>query len=516
MSSTTNTTRGIGRTRNVLSNWGSYAFSVVVNFLLSPFVVHSLGDVSYGIWVLLGSLVGYLGLLDLGVRGAVTRFIAKFHTQSEHGKATGVASSALVIFTVLGLVAALLAVGMAVVIGKIFQIPEALLSAARIVVILGGINIAVSLVSGVFGGVVAGLQRFDYANAIEIAVGACRAVAIVVALKMGLGLVALAVIQLGMSTIRGMGSYLLSRRLYPELRTSFSAFRPDQLSMIFSFSLSVVLLQVSGMLILFTDSAVIGMFLPVGMVTFFAIAANLTEYARAPVSGISHTVSPWASSLEAGGDFAAVKGMLLLSARISTLVVLPIVLTFIVRGGTFIGLWMGPEYAEPSGEVLWILSLALWFAVAYQVVAATMIGLSKHRGLVPAFFIEALCNIGLSVAWIHHYGIVGVAWGTTVPRLLASVLFAPWYVQRVLGIPMRRFWTAVWVRPGLAMIPFAIGSYLMERWWPASNLFLYFAQVALALPVAALGAWAFSLTPAEKERLVLLLPARRVMPETRK
>jgi len=487
-----------------------------VNFVLSPFVVHSLGDTSYGIWVLLGSLVGYLGLLDLGVRGAVTRFVSKFHTLGEHGEATGVASSALVIFTVLGAVATFLAMGMAVVIGQIFQIPEALLTTARIVVVLGGINIAVSMVSGVFGGVVVGLQRFDYANVIEVAVGACRAVAIVVALNIGLGLVALAAIQLGMSTIRGLASYFLSRRVYPELRTSFSASRPDQLAMIFSFSISVVLLQVSGMLILFTDSAVIGMFLPVGMVTFFAIAANLTEYARAPVTGISHTVSPWASSLEAGGDFDAVKGVLLISARISTLVVLPIVITFIVRGGTFIGLWMGQEYAKPSGEVLWILSLALSFAVGYQVVAASMIGLSRHNGLVPAFIAEALCNIGLSVAWIHPFGIVGVAWGTTVPRLLASLFFAPWYVRRVLGIPIRRFWATVWVRPGVAMIPFAIGSYLVERWWPATNLFLFLAQVAMVLPVAALGAWAFSLTPTEKDRLLLLLPLRRELPEIRR
>ena len=69
--------------------------------------------------------------------------------------------------------------------------------------------------------------------------------------------------------------------------------------MIFSFSVSVLLLQASGMLILFSDSVVIGTSLPIGMVTFFAIAANLTEYARAPISGISHALTPSASALEA-------------------------------------------------------------------------------------------------------------------------------------------------------------------------------------------------------------------------
>jgi len=500
--------RSIGRARNVLSNWGSYVFAAVIGFVLSPLIVHSLGDVSYGIWVLLGSLVGYLGLLDLGVRGAVTRFIAKFHTRNDHLQATQIASSALLIFSIAGVLAILVGLGLAVVIGRIFQIPEELLGAARIVVVLGAINIAVSLVGGVFGGVVAGLQRFDYANAIEIAVGACRAVAIVVALKLGMGLVALAVIQLSMSIARALAGYLLSRNLYPELKVSWGACRREQLGTIFTFSISVLLLQASGMLILYTDSVVIGAFLSPALITFFAIAANLIEYARAPVSGISHTVTPWASALEAGDEFDEVQRMLLVTARISTLIVLPIVITFIVRGSTFVRLWMGPEYAELSGEVLWILSLALTFAVAYQVVVATMMGLSKHGGLVPAFIIEALCNIGLSVAWIDRYGIIGVAWGTTVPRLAASLFFAPWYVRRVLGIPMRKFWSAVWVRPGLAIIPFAIGSYVVESSWPASNLGLYFLQVGVVLPLAGVGAWVFSLSREERNRLVLLRSAK--------
>jgi len=182
--------------------------------------------------------------------------------------------------------------------------------------------------------------------------------------------------------------------------------------------------------------------------------------------------------------------------------VLPIVLTFMLRGHSFIGLWMGEEYAGPSGDVLWILSLALWFATGYQIVVATMMGISKHNGLVPAFIIEAICNIALSLVWIQSFGIIGVAWGTTAPRLIAATVFCPWYVQRVLGIPFSRFWFTVWIRPAVAMVPFALGSWFIEEHWPADNLFLYFAQVAAVLPLAALGTWAVSLTPAEKSRLV--------------
>jgi O-antigen/teichoic acid export membrane protein len=77
--------------RNVLSNWSVFLFSAVANFFVAPFIVHSLGDSGYGAWVLLGSLVGYLGLLDLGVRGAVMRFVSRLHAAGDHEGAGRVA-----------------------------------------------------------------------------------------------------------------------------------------------------------------------------------------------------------------------------------------------------------------------------------------------------------------------------------------------------------------------------------------------------------------------------------------
>jgi len=213
-------------------------------------------------------------------------------------------------------------------------------------------------------------------------------------------------------------------------------------------------------------------------------------------------VTPWVSALEAEDGPGGLQRVLLVAARIATLVILPIVITFMLRGKSFIGLWMGDDYAILSGNVLWILSLALWFAVGYQVVVSTMMGISKHNGLVPAFIIEAVCNIVLSVILVRSFGIIGVAWGTTIPRLVGSIVFAPWYVKRVLGTPVLKFYLTVWIKPAVAMVPFALGSVLIEQRWPADNLVLYFVQVAAVLPLAALGAWVVSLTPAERDRVV--------------
>ena len=59
--------------RNVGSSWSALAVSVVVGIFLSPFILHRLGDTSFGIWVLIFSVTGYYGLFDLGIRSSIIR-----------------------------------------------------------------------------------------------------------------------------------------------------------------------------------------------------------------------------------------------------------------------------------------------------------------------------------------------------------------------------------------------------------------------------------------------------------
>lgn len=62
--------------RNVVWNVAGTVSEAAVAFLIAPYLVRELGATTYGIWLVIGSLVTYFGLLDLGVRGSVGRFLA--------------------------------------------------------------------------------------------------------------------------------------------------------------------------------------------------------------------------------------------------------------------------------------------------------------------------------------------------------------------------------------------------------------------------------------------------------
>jgi O-antigen/teichoic acid export membrane protein len=501
--------------RNIFWNWIGFAVASIVSFFLSPFIVRHLGNSGYGVWALTMSLTGYLGLLDLGVRGAVTRYVAKFHTQGAHANTSKVVSSALAIFLAAGAAAIILSTSIAVPALRYVKIPTAFQFAARVVIVLTGVSIAVSLVSGVFGGIVAALQRQELSNAIEILGALCRTIAIISVLYHGKGLISIAIIQLSAGVFTGIAYIVVAVRLYPEFRIDFGECDKEHLKLIISFSVYAFLIQISTSLIFYTDSVVIAIFLPVSAVTFFAIAGNLTSYSRSLLSGITTAVTPMASALEAKGHTGDLNRVLLKGTRYATMVFLPIGISFLIRGSAFIGLWMGRSYAALSGEVLSVLTVALLFSVGNGVAGSMTLGISRHKGIVPIVLAEGLCNLVLSITLIRHYGIVGVALGTTIPNLAVNIIFWPLYIRHVYRIGILKYAFSTWIRPGLAALPFAFCTYIVQKWWPASNLLFFFLQVSCTLPAIVIPFWFFCLTADERrdyfQRLLMPLvrnPAR--------
>jgi len=495
--------------RNVLSNWGGFLFSAVVSFFLGPYILGKLGATSYGIWALIGSLVGYFGLLDLGVRSAVTKFVASYHSAGNHAGASDVKSAALLAFTMAGLLAIVVALAISPFVERIFSIPPGSEQTARVAIVIMAANIAVALVTGVYGGILTARHRFDLSNAVNVIGVIVRSAAIVIALETSQtmaanadqGIIILAVIQLFSSIVQLILARILSRKAYREAQTSIRrAFSPENLKRIFSFGLMSSGLHVLGSTAHNSALILIGALLPVAMVTYYSIAESLAEYTRQILSGITHTVMPMVGSLEGAGQVESVKRVFVDGTRYGSLVVLPIIATFIVRGESFISLWMGTEYGRISGQILTIVSVALWAMVGYQVCTTVMIGLGKQKGMMPIFGIEAVANIALSIVLIQKIGVLGSAWGSLIPRLFVALVLVVAYAKRVLHISIREYYLDSVARPIVAILPFAAVSYGVEATWPAGNLAVFFLQVALVFPVAMLGCWIFGLKADERTR----------------
>ena len=350
----------------------------------------------------------------------------------------------------------------------------------------------VTLVGAVYGGVVGGLQRFDLTSSWAAVSQLLRAGLVYLAVTNGYGIVALSLISLASVSVFAFVTWRLARRLYPEITIRRGLAERKWVGTIFSFGLTSVMIHASGMLINQADAIVIAAFLPVAQVTFFSIGATLVQHAQAIQRGVTFMIPPMISALQAKGSTEGVKRTILRAARTLSTLLLPVAVTFIIRGSTFIGLWMGPQYAELSGRVLDILTFRMWFTAGITVLSTALYGLNRHRAVVPVILGEAVANLVLSIALVRPLGVVGVALGTTIPSLLTLFFVTPRIFRRELGIGLGTIVQEVWIRSTMAVLPFAIATWYVQRHWAAHGLLEFFVQVAAILPLAIVGAWFFA------------------------
>jgi O-antigen/teichoic acid export membrane protein len=169
--------------------------------------------------------------------------------------------------------------------------------------------------------------------------------------------------------------------------------------------------------------------------------------------------------------------------RATLTISLPILITLIVRGPSFIGLWIGPQYSHTSGTVLVILCAALLFSFANRTAASIAFGIEKHKKSAIWAIGEGIANLALSIILVHWYGIYGVAIGTLIPSLVVHLVLWPGYVSKLVGLSYSEVVVKVWAPVYLSSIPFAIATYAVNVRFPAHNLMVFFLQIIAILPI---------------------------------
>jgi O-antigen/teichoic acid export membrane protein len=472
--------------QNVLSNWVALAITTVVSFFLAPFVVHHLGNVTYGVWVLITSLVSYMGLLDLGMRGAVTRFVSRGAAQNDEQESSRAVSAALFIRVWISIVVVFVSVVLAGGFKHVFAVPFDLQQPARIAVLITGLTVAMNLCGGVFGGVLAALHRYDLTSAVSIAQSCARAAGFVWLLLTGHGIVALAAWDLGVWALANAGTIFLALRTYPQLTIALSHPDRETLKRLWTYSFWVFVINLAVQVTYYSDNLVVGAFLTPTAVTLYAIGGILITYARRFISAMTSTFTPLASTYEAQGSHHHLYALLIHGTRASLIISLPIEAALFFRGHTFIRLWMGEQYAGPSGTVLQILIFSMVFSSAITTAGGIVYGMDKHKQVAFWAIGEAAANLALSIILVRQIGIYGVAWGTAIPSVLVELLLWPRYICKILNIPVTNYLWQAWGRTSLAVVPFTAGCVLAEKYWPVHNLAAFFLQIVCLLPLVPL------------------------------
>jgi O-antigen/teichoic acid export membrane protein len=442
-----------------------------------------LGDVAYGVWVLAVSTVNYLAILDMGMASSVVRFVSKGHATQDHEGASEVLSAVLWVRLQISALLLLLSGGLSAVFPLIFKVPPSLAVDAREAILVIGLTSTISMSFGVFSSTLSALNRYDLRSYVTLVQLAIRVIGVVSVLLRGHGIVAIALCEL-LSAVVGNGLLVvIVRRIYPELTIRLAKPKREVLRKIWAYSFYAFLDTVAVQLVYQSDNLVVGAFIATSAVTFYSIGNSLCRYTSQIMSAMTRTFTPAASMYDAEGNTSSLRALYINGTRATMAVSLPIALTLIIRGGSFIGVWMGPEYSKVSGTVLALLATGLLFSLQNQTAISVAFGTEKHKEIARWAIGEAIANFTLSVILARKFGIYGVAIGTLIPSLFVHTFLWPRYICRLVDVSAFEVLWKVWAPVFLSALPFAAASYAVDVLFPVHHMAMFFLQTMALLPI---------------------------------
>jgi O-antigen/teichoic acid export membrane protein len=473
--------------RNVTTRYLAIIFDALIGLVLLPFNVRHLGQSAYGLWMLTASLTTYFSVLDLGFGGSIVKFIAHYRAKRDVQGLNDIASTLFVIFTVMGLVAYAIFVGLAFNINHVFSLAPDQQVAGRSLLLIIGVYVSMGLPFSIFGGVINGFQRYDLNNVVGVGSSVVVAAVNVVMLLAGASLV-----QLVMATtaIR-IATYFLYRlnayRVFPALRIQPSHFQWSRVRELTSFSVYVSIIDWSNKLNYSIDAIVIGAYISSAAVALWTVPQRLAEMLQRLTNQLNGVLFPVVVDSDAGNKPERLRAVFVRGTQLSLVSVVPLAAAMYILMDPLIRAWVGPKFAE-SVLIAQILILVVAIRVGNATATTVLKGAGQHRLLAFTNAGTALGNIALSLLWIRRYGLLGQAMGTLIPVALSSVFILwPAACRRVGMGSFASFaeavWPTLWPVVAMAAITIPLRQALPPRLWAvafagAVGSVVYFATFA--------------------------------------
>jgi len=433
--------------RNLAANWIGHGASMVVLFFLSPFVIHMLGNIQYGIWSLLSVLTGYMGILDLGIRSSTGRHVTLYIGKKDHKSVDETIRTSLAFFSAFGILIVAVGLGLGWVFPDAFSsVPVEYHALVRLLLPMLAMNMWLTTFRSVLASVLIAHDRFDLTNGVDLVMLAIRTLGTILALNAGTGLLGLTLVVVGCNVVGMACTWVMARRTYRQLRLWPFVFLKPRMRELLGYGVAAFIAAIATKIVGQTDLIIVGAVIGIDKVTTYSVGAMLIYYSFAFISQIGGTFFPPVQRAVARGEMGEVKWLFHRQVRLALLCGLPAYVGFAVFAEPFIRLWMlGPEFPESSvilaSTVMKILAaskiLSLLLTGSYGLLSA--MGYPQFNALIGVM--EAFANLGLTLLFtmVFGWGLAGVAAGTFVARLLVSTVTVPLQACRKSGMRWGHF-----------------------------------------------------------------------------
>ncbi|MGF1530597.1 MAG: oligosaccharide flippase family protein [Puniceicoccaceae bacterium] len=386
-----------------------FLLPLVAAVLAFPLLLDRLGGERVGGLTIITLVVGFMGLFDFGLGKAQTWFLAKSLQQGYGDRLSGVfwagVWSVLVLSILQGGLLYSFSRELALVWGGPKVEPGLLREFSRS---LEWVALAVPaiMLSPILMGTLEAFDRFRRINLIRIPIGMCYflapAVVSVFSPRLDHAVISLVVVR----ALQCAGFFLSCTTLM----SRFWACRPDLGTVLplFRFGTLSAISTVANNLVMHSDRLIIGRFLGLAIVPFYAIPAEVILRTTILAKSLVSVLFPRFSE-QIGHDPTGAGALLLRGARILTFALTVVLFGFVTGGPLFLTVWMGAEFAAEAVPVMDWLARGI-FLISLSWLAVFFIEASGRPSWMAGVYLAQLpLYLAVVILTVESIGVAGVA-----------------------------------------------------------------------------------------------------------
>lgn len=485
---------------------------ICFSFIMAPIIIRALGNYDYGLWEIVFSLIGYMGLMDIGMRPAVIRYVAKYKVENDRAKLEQIFSTASVFNATVGSICCTLLFFWA------FLKPELLAETANssteryvFFLIIIGIQIFFQ-----FPGYIAecfheGYQRHYLKNNITLINTFIGNTILYYLLTHGFGLITLALVNsIGISLKYVIYFLLLRKEKYDSYSFDMTNVSKATLKMLVGFGAKSFVQSTASTVSGSIGTVVIGFFLGPAVVPFYTIPARLISYIREFSMTVTNVFLPVFSHLHASGEHEKLRNLYTSSTKFIAGLTFPTSIGVCMLGPLFITRWISPEYGESASFVLLLLTGGFLLVMMNPLHQRYLTGIHRIGFLARIRVVMSMVLLILCVLLVKPFGKEGVAGAFLLTSLIIEPLVLS-YTCRQLNISFQVFLQKTYL---LLVVPNAvlilILFYAISNW----DLMTYRSLVVVTLLAGTVYLALFGLISVKAdERLFLFSKIRSFLPK---
>ena len=492
--------------RNAGFNFFGALLPAIALFVTIPVIVHRLGADAYGALVLITSIVGYFGIVDVNATAGSVKYVAEYKASGQQIKANEVVTFGLLLYGAIGTLGAIaLWFGAGPLVRGVFKVPDAWRDEAELALHVSAFAFFASQLQLYFQSIPQALQRFDLSGKLDALFGSLIPLVTIAVVLGGGGLVAIVSARFAVSLVHCGCLVVVLRKLMPQYRPLW----PTRATMgkVSSFSAFAYLQRLASITYMNADKLMIGAQHSMLALAPYVIPYTLVSRVFGMLYRLTQSVFPMASAMAANGEIGELQRKYIYAKRYTVYLNACTCLTFALFSQELLHFWLGGALGPTAPLIVVIVAYSLFLESLTNIPSMVNDGLGRpHITGVAALLRVAL---GLAGAWwaLLHYGIVALALTQLLVSAVMSigflVLIHRWSLPWTLAAVARRVYI-----PGAGVL--MVGSVAVV--WRAGHAPMTGGEftgtlVTLTVVLAAIG-WTAVLSAEHRLRLLSVLNRR--------